>query len=144
LRVRRRIAILPRVNDFKATVLVVDDQAELRELVGHLLRDEGYQVYEAEHGKAALDILEQVAAPCVMLLDLMMPVMDGPKLLRELEQRGWLKHLEVLVVTANLRPQVGNRRVLAKPFHIEDLLAAVKEQAARLRLRSPAPFALVG
>ena len=58
-------------------VLVIDDDWAIRETVGEVLHDAGYQVVCASNGREALDYLRQGPVPCMILLDLMMPVMDG-------------------------------------------------------------------
>ena len=58
-------------------ILVVDDDAEIRESLSDLLSDEGHRVRAAANGKEALELLRQTPAPCMILLDLMMPVMNG-------------------------------------------------------------------
>jgi len=59
------------------TILVVDDDSELSELMASILEDEGYQAVAVENGQVALDYLKKSPAPCVILLDLMMPSMNG-------------------------------------------------------------------
>jgi CheY-like chemotaxis protein len=83
------------------TVMVVEDYEDIREVVAETLRDEGYDVLEAEHGKRALELLDSVKdQPCLVLLDLMMPVMGGVELLARLEQSHRLAALPVVVVSA--------------------------------------------
>ncbi|MDB4990025.1 MAG: Transcriptional regulatory protein [Myxococcaceae bacterium] len=86
--------------------MVVEDDDDIRELVAELLRDEGYDVREAENGQRALEQLDSMdKEPCLVLLDLMMPVMSGPQLLRILEQSHRLASLPVVVLSAGGRPE---------------------------------------
>lgn len=87
-------------------ILVVEDDDDIRELIAGMLRREGYEVLEAEHGAHALEILDrQSVPPCLMLLDLMMPVMTGPELLKVLSDNDRLTSLPVVVVSAGGRPE---------------------------------------
>ncbi len=82
-----------------ASVLVVDDDAAVRALLGQHLGRAGYDVREAEHGQAAIEAIEQ-RVPDAILLDLMMPVMDGFEFLEVLRAREAWRAIPVVVVTA--------------------------------------------
>ena len=79
--------------------LVVDDKAENREVLRRALENEGWQVSEAENGRVALDKLTE-SAPSLILLDLMMPVMDGFEFVIEMRKRDASRSIPILVVTA--------------------------------------------
>jgi CheY-like chemotaxis protein len=83
------------------SILLVEDNDDIREMVVELLRPCGYEVCEAENGLVALEKLSEMAEPpCLLLLDLSMPVMGGAELLQILESRGQLASMPVLVVSA--------------------------------------------
>jgi CheY-like chemotaxis protein len=82
-----------------ALALVVDDESHQREIVRRMLESEGWTVDEAQHGRDALDRLEH-SAPALILLDLIMPEMDGFEFLHELAQRETWKTIPVIVITA--------------------------------------------
>jgi CheY-like chemotaxis protein len=103
-------------------VLVVDDDAEIRETLSQLLQQEGYTVLRAENGVQALEQLRG-GHPDVMLLDLMMPVMSGWEVLEELDATGELGNCPVIVVSAMAAPCA--RACLRKPVDLDELLAAV-------------------
>jgi len=111
-----------------ARVLVVEDQPDLRSLLSELLEAEGYSVRAAEHGAAALALIEQ-EAPDVVLLDLMMPVMDGRGFLEAAQQQPWRARLTVGVLSAAWQGEhlVDGYGVtyVAKPFDVEGLLATI-------------------
>jgi CheY-like chemotaxis protein len=88
-----------RPVDREGSVLVVDDDADARERVRRTLQRDGWQVREAENGAAALESLDQVR-PSLILLDLMMPVMDGFAFLRALRGRPDGDSIPVVVLTA--------------------------------------------
>lgn len=128
-------------------VLVVDDDEAIRETLRLLLEDSGYRVLEAADGKTALDVLHRVRVPLVVLLDLMMPRLDGAGVLHAVAEDPVLaeRHAFVLV-TANLQryPKVFQNvlhrlrvPVLRKPFDVDELLQVVVE--AGQRLLSPPP-----
>ncbi len=81
------------------SALVVDDLAENREMLRNALEKEGWQVSEAENGRVALDRLAE-RRPALILLDLMMPVMDGFELVMEMRKRDDLRGIPIVVVTA--------------------------------------------
>lgn len=113
------------------SVLVVDDDAAIRECIAEVLSTEGFDVQEARDGREGLRVLE-TARPRVVVLDLMMPVMTGWEFLAEKKQRRpALANIPVIVVTASDRPGVETERVLRKPFDLDALLAAVEELSGR-------------
>ncbi|MCS6914731.1 MAG: response regulator [Myxococcales bacterium] len=112
------------------TILVVEDHAGIRESLLDLLRDEGYQAIGAANGTEALRRLE-VLRPALILLDLMMPGMNGAELSACLSKDPALATIPVVVVTASRQAPLdsGIHAVgwLQKPFAIEELLAIVKK-----------------
>jgi len=115
-------------------VLVVDDDAGLRQLLRRMLEPEGYTVVEAENGRVALDRLDDVR-PSVILLDLMMPEMDGFEFVAEFRRHEAWRAIPVVVVTAKDLSQDDRERlnghvqkILQKGTHGRDqLLAEVRE-----------------
>ena len=111
-----------------ASVLLVEDNADIRAALGELLRDVGFDVRTADNGRAALERLAVGAPPAWIVLDLMMPVMDGWEFLRHLDTGG-VAHPPVTVLTAlsydaetrGLEEQYGCR-VLSKSTDIPELL----------------------
>ena len=109
-------------------VLVVDDDPDILEAICDILGTESYRVARAKNG---LEALERVDAerPDVILLDLMMPVMDGVTFAQALRQRPAVADVPILVISADGNPQraasVNARAYLAKPFDIDALLAHV-------------------
>src|SRR5712691_4187810 len=91
---------------------------------------EGYRVLMAANGKEALDILDR-EHPSVILLDLMMPVMDGWQFVAELEHRGW-RDVPLLILSADRSVQGHAKQLhasahLAKPFDLDELLGKVQQ-----------------
>ena len=118
-------------------ILVVDDEQDIRHLIVLILEAAGYQVSQAESGMAALEILSQQNFELV-ILDIMMPEMDGWEVCRQIKSRQQTKELPVLILTVRSQPLdrvIGLEVVhaddyLTKPFERQDLLAAVERLLA--------------
>ena len=112
------------------TVLVVDDDADLREAVAELLEHHGYRVLQAVDGREALDLLRDCRGdPCLVLLDMLMPGMNGAEVLAVLRQGQRLGALPVVVCSASAATSEthGARRLLRKPVSEDLLLDVVAE-----------------
>ncbi len=108
-----------------ACVLVVDDDDALREIVADAIADAGYVVIQAENGRVALDKM-RAESPCLVLLDLMMPVMDGWEVVAEMEGDPALANVPVCIVTAQDRIDPPRSScLLKKPVALATLLDTV-------------------
>jgi len=113
-------------------VLVVDDDAEIRESLVEVLEAKGFHAVSAANGKQALDVLHGGTRPGVILLDLMMPVMDGPTF--RARQRGEpadIAGIPVVVISAfqdveDKAQRLGATAALRKPISFRDLIETVK------------------
>lgn len=112
------------------TILLVEDQRDIREAMRELLELEGYRVLEAVHGRDALTALNW-ERPALILLDMMMPVMDGARFLEELFKRPELNEIPVVVVSAFHEGALPRRAIgfLQKPCSAVGLLEAVTRWA---------------
>jgi CheY-like chemotaxis protein len=111
-------------------VLVVEDDRDLRDSLCNALEDEGYTVVGVEHGRAALQHLRAQPKPCLILLDLMMPVMDGPTFRQEQLKDPALADIPVVVITAAgkaLASTVHAQGVLHKPFRMDAVVSIIEE-----------------
>jgi two-component system, chemotaxis family, chemotaxis protein CheY len=118
------------------TVLVVDDDADLREAVADLLEDAGYRVLTAEHGRAALNSLRGSDLPDVILLDVMMPVMNGLEFACKMRTEPRLANLPIIIFTAHTdhgraAEAAGAAASLKKPVNAQLLLETVEAVARR-------------
>jgi CheY-like chemotaxis protein len=112
-------------------VLVVDDDDDVRDSFRDVLEDEGYRVLTARNGHEALRTLHNEPPPAVILLDLMMPVMNGWQFRTAQQRSPQLADIPVVIVTAGLHGDAATRdlaahRCLKKPVSVEDLLEAVQ------------------
>ncbi len=119
-------------GESERTILVIDDEYAVRRLMKLLLERRGYQVLTAADGTEGL-ILAKVEQPDVILLDLMMPKMDGHEVLQQLKRDPDTKDAHVIVVTAKSgdRDRVAAFRLgvldyIDKPYRTADLLQKIK------------------
>jgi CheY-like chemotaxis protein len=118
-------------------ILVIDDNAAIRDMVSWALELDGYEPAEAAEGQEALDWINNAARegryPSVILLDLAMPGMDGNTFLQQLHTQQDATHPPpaIVVITAGTNcpdaPTLGVAEVIAKPFHVRDLLDVVHQ-----------------
>jgi CheY-like chemotaxis protein len=107
-------------------ILVVDDDDSIRLGLSTLLREEGYEVSCSANGREALDLIRTGPRPCMILLDLTMPVMDGFGFLDAQDADPQLGPIPVVVITAGgLTGKLRGRPVLPKPLKLDRLLEAV-------------------
>jgi CheY-like chemotaxis protein len=114
-------------------VLVVDDDPAIRGLVADALRGEGYVVDLAAHGREALDAM-RARRPVTIILDLMMPVMDGFSFMEACHQEQLCDNVPIVVISAAQDAlqrmfDVPVHACIAKPFDLEDLVRTVGHYA---------------
>ena len=113
-------------------ILVVEDHSSVRTLFRVILESEGYRVSEAEDGDTALEMAESLR-PHLILLDLMMPRLDGERVIQELQEKAELRSTPVIVVSAKeeamdrVTEVIGQENVFGKPFDEEQVIGRVKE-----------------
>lgn len=125
----------------RVNILVVDDESKIRELVGVYLQKEGYSVHEAGSGPEALEKVKSLRFDAI-ILDLMMPGMDGLELCREIRKDS---EVPVIMLTARgdeidrvLGLELGADDYIVKPFSPRELVARVKAVLRRARKGGPA------
>jgi two-component system, sensor histidine kinase and response regulator len=107
------------------TVLVVDDEPDIRESLQEALGDQGYSVFVACNGKEALRLLPDLPRPCAVILDLIMPVMDGAELYAAMRATPGLADIPVLMSTSDTSRVPQLVPVMKKPVNLDRLLTAV-------------------
>ena len=116
------------------TLLVVDDDADLRETLQEVLGDAGFEVRAARNGEHALELLRALPAPpALVLLDMMMPVLDGRGFLARVRQEPAWAGLKVVIFSASVdvertAQELGASGYLRKPVSVERLLDLVERQ----------------
>ena len=112
-----------------APVLIVEDDADLREMMAQLLQLEGFDAHSVANGREALEYLKEGAPPQLILLDMMMPVMDGWEFRREQQLSPKLADVPVIVLSALDQTRVGEIGAVAflkKPLDFDRLLDLVR------------------
>lgn len=125
----------PMIADVdRKKILVVDDDLPLRGMLSSVLRRSGFQVLIAGDGSEAQRVVA-LHQPHVILLDLMMPGMNGWEFLQALRETGYIAQSPVIVLSAHLQkdPQVllqmGVKAILPKPFNLDELLELIRTVA---------------
>jgi CheY-like chemotaxis protein len=124
--------ILLSLSAMKPCVLVVDDDADIRETLEIIFEANGYGVAKASNGQEALDLLATMPdRPCLILLDLMMPVLDGWSFFEAAQKNIDLANIPVVAITAfsdveKVKP-VPIKRILKKPLDVPQLVSVIKE-----------------
>ena len=124
-------AVDPDADLVRPRVLVVEDDPALRESLAEMLEDEGYCVYSAGNGAEALRVLMQIARPSVILLDLMMPVMNGWDLISALKRDERFADIPVAVCSAVEQQRPPAFRFIKKPINLVTLIETVEELRAQ-------------
>jgi len=109
----------------ESTILVVDDEADLRIGVAQFLEDEGFHVLMAADGHQALHLLEQSTVD-LLLIDVMMPKLTGPQVVDEIRTRSIAQQTAICYMSAHGNVDTGGVVMLRKPFDLDDLLAIVQ------------------
>ena len=113
-----------------ATILLVEDNDDVREMMAVALQLGGHTVWPASNGRDALAMLSKKPHPCLILLDLMMPVMNGWELRSALKADPELSQIPVVVVSAvteEIAHRLGDTEYVPKPVDIDHLLDVVCE-----------------
>lgn len=112
------------------TVLIIEDDHDIRETFRQLLEMEGYGAVTASNGKEGLELLKRMGRPCLILLDLMMPVMNGWEFLAAQKGDLALANIPVVVVTAAGKSKENSIEAagyIKKPVELQSLLDTVKQ-----------------
>lgn len=128
------------MSSHRGDILVVDDERDIRELIGEILQDEGYRVTTAANGVQAREAWRQ-QVPDVVFLDVWMPDIDGITLLRQMKDEGLLAHTNVIMIsghgtisTAVEATRLGAWDFLEKPISLNRLLVATERALKHLKL----------
>lgn len=116
-------------NQCCQSILVVEDDDDIRNAMIDVLESEGYHAEAATNGKEALDLLHKITKPCLVLLDMMMPIMNGREFLDEVMEDSYLAPIPVLIVSAvaDKSDTKGAVGFLKKPVDLDVVLKIVDE-----------------
>jgi two-component system response regulator CpxR len=114
-------AVAPKQN----TLLIVDDDIDMREALRDVLVEEGYRVVLAANGKVALGLLPTLQRPCGVILDITMPVMSGMELYRAMRAASDLADIPVVFLTSNPSAVPSGSLTMSKTIRLERLLGTV-------------------
>ena len=114
-------------------ILIIEDDKDIQEMVKAALEMEGYHVYTANNGKEGLEVLRNIPTPALILLDIMMPVMDGHQFIIAMKSDPALTAIPVAIVSAywdraTTTPAIG---IINKPIDLDNLLSKVTEWCKR-------------
>jgi CheY-like chemotaxis protein len=111
------------------TILVVEDEVTIAEIVRWTLEDAGYQVITAPNGRVALDCLAQTR-PDLVLCDIMMPILDGRQVCRAIQENPAYRSIPVIVMTAAIDAISRNECAwvarLNKPFNLDRMVETIQ------------------
>jgi DNA-binding response OmpR family regulator len=123
-------ALQPQVRQ---TVLIVEDDDQIATLLKFMIEREGFEVLAAADGRAAGHIVESVAPPAIVILDLMLPYIDGFQLVDMIRARPEWKQVPIIMLTAKSQERdivraldAGANDYMIKPFKPEELKARIK------------------
>lgn len=112
-------------------IVIADDEANIRSLVKLYLEAKGYQVFAANDGKQALEEIQQKKKPDLVILDIMMPEMDGPSVVAAMKDQAATRSIPIIFLTSLVQKDdhqavdLTEYHFVAKPFEREELLAVV-------------------
>ena len=111
----------------KKTILVIEDDINIRDVLKLSLEFEGYHVLTAGNGKQGFEVLEQEALPGLILLDLMMPVMNGWEFLEAIKKKEILNTIPIVVVSAyaDKARTIECQDFVSKPLDLDHLMATI-------------------
>ena len=111
---------------FLETVLIVDDEAATRDILVELLHKDGREIVTAGDGREALERLAEISRPCLIVLDLIMPRMNGFEFLHQQSTDSSIANIPTIVLSGSTRP-AGARHQLSKPVDVNRLLALIDQ-----------------
>src|SRR5688572_23847815 len=128
-----RASEIRRVLKGANKILIVDDELDIRETLADLFVEAGFEVLTAAHGAAALELMQDDALPCVVVLDLIMPVLDGNQLYARMQNDPRLKTVPVIVSSSDVSRAPLGLKAFRKPINFDRLLEAVNESCGAAR-----------
>lgn len=120
-------------NKITHPILIIEDDEDIRDLMKAMLEAEGYHPFTASNGEEGFTVLSEISKPCMILLDMMMPIMDGWTFSDEIKKNSKYQNIPLLAVTAFAEQITAKEKfigVLKKPVRLESLLNLVKQHCS--------------
>lgn len=118
-------------------ILIVDDDPNILLSLDYLMRKNGFHVFVARNGAEALELIE-TEIPELVLLDIMMPDVDGYEICKEVQSKEWSKHIKIIFFSAKSKEadiqkgiELGAVAYITKPFSSKQLLAEVQQHLSK-------------
>lgn len=108
-------------------ILIVDDEADIRDSLQEFFEDEGFAVATAGNGEEGLARLRAGPLPCIIILDLSMPVLDGNEMYQQMRADPALARVPVIISTSDPRRAPSGVTTMTKPVSLMRLLASVRQ-----------------
>jgi CheY-like chemotaxis protein len=108
-------------------LLIVDDEREIRESLEEFFQEEGFTVTTASNGAEALVRLKSAETPCVVLLDLLMPVLSGNEVYQAMQKEPRWNGIPVIVMTSDPSRAPSGLLIMKKPMNLARLLSTVRQ-----------------
>ena len=118
------------------TLLIVDDERDIRESLQEYFEDEGLAVRVAANGRDALDVLAEDPLPCLVILDLIMPIMSGNELYQAMQNDPRLVKVPVIISTSDPSRAPSGVLIMKKPIDLDLLLATVRQYCSEVKSKS--------
>ena len=119
-----------RTATSKKSILIVDDEDDIRDTLRDVFEDEGYVVEAAANGEEALAVLRARPKPALVILDLLMPIMDGNALYRAMKADPAFADIPVIVSSSDPSRAPSGVLIVKKPVNLEMLIDAVSRHAS--------------
>ncbi|MEO5668096.1 MAG: response regulator [Bdellovibrionota bacterium] len=129
---KRNMECMSTTNVNPCNILVVEDDSSIRETIKDILESEGYHVFTAVNGKDGLEKVHRIPKPCLVLLDMMMPVMSGQEFINNVSSDVMLAPIPILIFSAHYDEitNKGVKAIIKKPADINVLLRLVAQYSA--------------
>ena len=108
-------------------ILIVDDEADIRDSLQEFFEDEGFAVATAANGQEGMARLRAGPLPCLIILDLLMPVLDGNEMYEQMQADAALARVPVIICTSDPRRAPSGVTTLKKPVSLMRLLASARQ-----------------
>lgn len=118
-------------------ILIVDDEADIRDSLQEFFEDEGFAVATAANGEEGLARLRAGPLPCIIILDLLMPVLDGNEMYEQMQADPALAGVPVIISTSDPRRAPSGVQIMKKPVSLMRLLASVSQHCASRKHGAP-------